>query len=91
MKTRVHIFVSGKVQGVFFRSKTAEKASHLEVTGWVKNLWDGRVEAVFEGKKEAVEEMIDFCRIGPSRSLVKDIEIQQEIYIGEYRDFSITY
>ena len=91
MKIRVHIFISGKVQGVFFRSRTAERAFHLGVIGWVKNLPDGRVEAVFEGEIEVVEEMINFCKIGPPRSSVKDVEIRQETYTGEYKDFAITY
>ena len=91
MKIRVHVFISGKVQGVFFRSRIMERAHTLGVTGWVKNLPDGRVEAVFEGEKDAVEEMVNFCKIGPSRSLVEDIEIQLEVYTGEYKDFAITY
>ncbi len=58
MKIRVHIFVSGKVQGVFFRSSTRDKAKHLGLTGWVRNLEDGRVEAVLEGDKEHIEKMV---------------------------------
>ena len=90
MKIRVHVVISGKVQGVFFRSRTAERALRLGVTGWVKNLPDGRVEAVFEGDNEAVEEMVKFCNIGPPRALVEDVEIQQEVYTGECKDFAIT-
>jgi len=58
-KIRAHILVSGIVQGVFFRANTAEKARELSLLGWVKNLPDGRVEAVFEGEKEKIEEIID--------------------------------
>ena len=91
MKRRVHIFISGRVQGVFFRSRTAVKAYRTGVVGWVKNLPDGRVEAVFEGDKEAVEEIIRFCKIGPPGALVKNMEIRQEAYTGEYKDFTIAY
>ncbi|MFH0896949.1 MAG: acylphosphatase [Candidatus Bathyarchaeota archaeon] len=70
MKIRAHLVVDGRVQGVFFRSRTVEKACKIGVTGWVRNLLDDIVEAVFEGDKEAVEEMINFCRIDPPRALV---------------------
>ena len=60
MNTRVHVLVSGKVQGVFFRSSTKNMAEELGLSGWVRNLADGRVEALFEGKKEVVETMIEW-------------------------------
>ena len=91
MNTRVHIFISGRVQGVFFRSRTTIKANKIGVAGWVKNLPDGRVEAVFEGDKETVEEMISFCKKGPPRTLVKNTEIRQEACTGKYKDFTIAY
>lgn len=89
MKTRSHIIVSGRVQGVFFRSRTEAKARKIGVAGWVRNLRDGRVEAVFEGDREAVEEMVSFCKTGPPGALVEDIEVRWEAYTGEYRDFTI--
>jgi acylphosphatase len=89
MQIRVHIFINGKVQGVFFRSRIVERTDRLGVTGWVKNLLDGRVEAVLEGEKEGVEEMINFCKIGPPRALVKNVEIRQEVYTGEYKNFAL--
>lgn len=58
-KDRAHIFVSGRVQGIFFRSSTQKKARELGLTGWVRNLQDGRVEAVFEGEKDKIEKMIN--------------------------------
>ena len=91
MKTRAHLFVSGRVQGVFFRSRTAEKADDIGVAGWVRNLPDGRAEAVFEGDEAPVEEMVDFCRRGPPGSFVKDVNVQLETYTGEYRDFKIIW
>ncbi len=63
--TRAHVYVSGRVQGVFFRAFVSEKAMELGLTGWVKNIPDGRVEAVFEGEKEKVEQVIVTCREGP--------------------------
>jgi len=91
MKTQVHIFISGRVQGVFLRSRTVSEARKRGVAGWVKNLPDGRVEAVFEGEKEVVEEMVKFCKRGPPRAFVQNVEIQCETYTGEFRDFTITY
>ena len=70
MKALAHAFVSGRVQGVFFRSQTRHIADRYGVNGWVRNLPDGRVEAVFEGEKEAVEALIEFCKRGPSGASV---------------------
>ncbi|MCZ7355402.1 MAG: acylphosphatase [Candidatus Methanoperedens sp.] len=89
MNIRVHVFVSGKVQGVFFRSSTQEKAQGLRLTGWVRNLNDGRVEAVFEGEKEAVEKMVKWVRKGPAYAVVEDIEIVAEEYTGDLKGFSV--
>ena len=60
----MHVFVSGKVQGVFYRDTTKKEADKRGVHGWVRNLRDGRVEAVFEGPREAVDEMVAWCRVG---------------------------
>jgi acylphosphatase len=62
VKVRAHVFVSGRVQGVFFRQTTQLKAQSLGVRGWIKNLFDGRVEAIFEGEENAVKELVDFSR-----------------------------
>ena len=75
---RAHLFIKGKVQGVFFRANTVEKAKETGVNGWVKNLPDGRVEAVFEGSSEEVQEMIDWCTEGPEAASVESIDIQWE-------------
>ena len=91
MKTRMHIFVSGKVQGVFFRSSTEEKAQEIGVTGWVRNLADGRVEAVFEGDQEKVKEMVHWCTKGPQYAEVDNVEIIPENYKGEFPGFTIRY
>jgi len=91
MKVRVHIFVSGRVQGVFFRSETRYEANRRNVAGWVRNTHDGRVEAVFEGEKEDVEKVIDFCRRGPPGARVAKVDVHWEDYTGEFRDFKIRY
>ena len=91
MKLRAHIFISGRVQGVFFRSKTAVNARRIGVAGWIKNLPDGRVEAIFEGDKEAVEKLINFCKTGPSRAFVETIDIRLGAYSGDYKGFAIVH
>jgi acylphosphatase len=74
----VHVFVSGLVQGVFYRSWTEETAKGLGLKGWVRNLPDGRVEAVFEGNKSKVEKMIALCRKGPLHARVESVDVRRE-------------
>lgn len=88
---RAHIFVSGLVQGVFFRSNTAKKAKELRLTGWVTNLPDGRVEATFEGEKEKIEKILEWAKRGPEWARVDKIEIEWEEYRGQFEDFEIKY
>ncbi|MBT8171911.1 acylphosphatase [Candidatus Bathyarchaeota archaeon] len=93
MKTlniRAHIIVNGRVQGVFFRMETYSKAKKENVSGWVRNRYDGRVEAIFEGKKENVEKMIKFCRIGPKGAFVDNIDVKWKEYSGTFLDFTIS-
>ena len=90
-KARARVIVGGKVQGVFFRYSTQEMANRLRVFGWVKNRWDGKVEAVFEGERDRVEEMIKWCHKGPPGSHVQGVDIHWEDYLGEFDQFSITY
>jgi acylphosphatase len=89
MKTRAHVFVSGRVQGVFFRQKTKQQAESFGVTGWVRNLPDGRVEAVFEGEEEAVKALVEYCHHGPSYARVTNIDASWEDYRGEFSDFKM--
>ncbi|MEM3606385.1 MAG: acylphosphatase [Candidatus Bathyarchaeia archaeon] len=91
MKVRAHVFVSGLVQGVFFRWETRKNALKNNVKGWVRNLRDGRVEAVFEGEKEDIEKMIKFCEKGPPGAKVEKVEVKWEDYKGEYESFEIIY
>ena len=75
---RAHVFISGQVQGVGYRLSTVSEARRWGVNGWVRNLSDGRVEAVFEGNKSGVEEMINWCHKGPSAAVVKDVAVEYE-------------
>jgi len=90
-KVRARVIVEGRVQGVFFRHHTQETALGLGLNGWVKNRRDGRVEAVFEGDKEKVEQMIQWCNRGPSEARVTRVNATWEDYTGEFEDFSIRY
>ncbi|MFB6136277.1 MAG: acylphosphatase [Halobacteriaceae archaeon] len=74
-RTRAHVFVSGNVQGVFYRANTRDAAAEFGVDGWVRNLDDGRVEAVFEGEADAVESMVEWCHEGSPAADVEDVEV----------------
>ncbi len=89
MRTRAHLIISGRVQGVFYRSTTAQEARLQGVTGWIRNLPDGRVEAVFEGESEAVEFLTAFCWRGSKGSKVTDIRIEWQSYAGEFTAFDV--
>lgn len=91
VKVRAHIFVAGRVQGVFFRSEVSYEAKKCDVTGWVRNLSDGSVEAVFEGEEKNVKELVEFCKQGPRGARVTDVDVTWENYTGEFRDFEIRY
>ena len=73
---RARVVVSGSVQGVFFRTKTRDRARSLGVAGWIRNVPDGTVEAVFEGDDERVGSMVEWCRRGPSGASVEDVEVE---------------
>lgn len=83
MRSRVHVYISGRVQGVFFRDSTREKAREVGVNGWVRNMRDGRVEAVFEGDESKVDEMIQWCHEGPGSARVDQVELSKEEPKGE--------
>lgn len=88
---RVHVYISGRVQGVFFRAETQRAANGFNLTGWVRNISDGRVEALFEGKDDNVNKMLDWCHIGPPAARVKEVIVAEEPYSGEFRDFIVKY
>ena len=87
--TRVHIFISGKVQGVYYRQNTAQKAQELGIVGWVRNLSDGRVESVMEGLDINIDKMLSWCKSGPKDAVVTDIKIMNEKYKKEFFTFDI--
>ncbi len=86
---RKHAFFTGKVQGVFFRANTRDKARKENVKGWVKNLRDGRVEAVFEGAEEDVNEVIEWCKYDQPHAIVDDVEVIDEEPTGEFDEFFV--
>jgi acylphosphatase len=88
---RRRVVISGRVQGVAFRHYTRITAEEAGVNGWVKNLPDGRVEAVFEGSREQVDDVISWCRQGPPASKVDHVEIIEEQPKGERQGFTITF
>jgi acylphosphatase len=91
MMVRAHVYVSGRVQGVFFRAQTRNNAIRRNITGWVRNLADGRVEAVFEGEKSQVDQIIEFCKRGPTGAHVQRLDVTWEDYTGEFSEFTFAY
>ncbi len=90
-KKRVHVWIEGRVQGVFFRAFTRDTAIAEGVTGWVRNMPDGRVEAVFEGDTDRVDRMVKWCFEGSPYSRVDHVEVREETYHGEFDQFAIHY
>jgi len=90
-KQCVHLFVRGKVQGVFFRQALKVMAIKNNVTGWVRNLDDGRVEALLEGDIDAINAVIEWAHGGPANSRVDDVEIKNEVFKDEFTDFEVLY
>ncbi len=84
-----HVFVSGKVQGVYFRATTQKTARELGVDGWVRNLPDGRVEAAFEGDEEALDAMIEYCHEGPQAARVEDVDVEDAPGMGPFDGFEV--
>ena len=88
-RTRARVRISGRVQGVFFRDSTREKAQELGLLGYVKNTPDGDVEAVFEGPKEGVEEMVRWCGQGPPQASVENVDVDHEPAQGDLTGFEV--
>jgi acylphosphatase len=91
MKTRVHVLISGLVQGVWFRASTRDKAEQLGIKGWVKNTYDGNVEAVFEGEKIIMKEMLAWCHDGPKLANVTGVKVDYEQPTEDFEGFNIIY
>jgi acylphosphatase len=87
---RVNIIVTGKVQGVFFRASALEKAQSLNLRGWVRNLPDSSVEVLAEGSRYALEDLVEWCRMGPPEATVQDVIVRYGKYLDEFRTFMIV-
>ncbi len=88
---RAHVWITGRVHGVFFRAYTRDAAQRFGIVGWVRNLRDGRVEAMLEGDEESIRQMIQWCYKGSPLSRVDDVDVVEEPYTGEFNSFVITY
>ena len=88
---RVHLFVTGRVQGVCFRYATQMQAKNLGLAGWVKNLYDRRVEIVAEGDEDSIESLIKWAEQGPSGASVKNLNVITEEYLNEFERFTIEF
>ena len=90
-KQRIRLFVTGKVQGVFFRQTLKVMAKKNDVFGWVKNLEDGRVEAVLEGDEDKVSRLVEWAHGGPANARVDDVNIHNEKFASEFSTFDVLY
>ena len=90
-RIEAHLFISGLVQGVFFRSETKRKADEIGVFGWVKNSPDGRVEAILEGEREKVEKLVEWIKKGPTGSRVDSVELEFRKAKNQFQEFEIRY
>ena len=88
-RVRAHVFVAGLVQGVYFRDSTRRAASSYNVTGWVRNLPDGRVEAMLEGEEQGVRRMVAWCHEGPPGAVVEDVAVAWGEYSGQFGTFAV--
>ncbi len=87
---QVHLFVRGRVQGVYFRASAQREARRLGLTGWVKNRVDGAVEVLAEGEEEEIKELIGWANRGPGAARVDNVDVRWRSYTGDYPDFRIT-
>ncbi len=90
-KRRVHVFISGRVQGVCFRAYARDAAKRTGVYGWVRNMRDGRVETVFEGDEENVRNMLEWCNEGGPIGRVDSVEVREEVFTDEFTSFNIVH
>jgi acylphosphatase len=88
-KIRVHVNIYGKVQGVYYRQTAFQKAVELGLKGWVRNLENGNVEAVFEGDEPIVEKMLEWCKEGPVMARVTGMDITRQPCLDSFEDFRI--
>ncbi len=88
---RAHLIIEGRVQGVWFRDSTREEATRLNLTGWVKNRFDGSVELIAEGPREKVEKLVEWCHHGPPAARVSRVHEIREDFTGEFDSFRIMF
>ena len=88
---RVRLFVTGRVQGVFFRQSLKAKAIQNNIFGWVKNLQDGRVECILEGNEENIRILVNWTHTGPANSIVENVEVHNETFDNEFIKFDVLY
>ena len=91
MNARIHLIVSGTVQGVFYRANAKKVASGLGLKGWIRNLQDGNVEVLAEGRKPALDRLIEFCRKGPEGASIDNIEIEWDKFRNEFGSFEVRF
>lgn len=90
-EVRAHLIISGLVQGVFYRASARSVAGKLGLKGWVRNRYDGTVEAVAEGTRDNVQKFIDWCHQGPPGARVTHVQVEWSDATGEFKDFSVRY
>ncbi len=86
---RMHMVVKGIVQGVYYRYNTAKKANEYELTGWVRNVFDGNVEILCEGREENIGRLVEWCNVGPRGAYVEKVHTEWGVYTGEFSAFEI--
>jgi acylphosphatase len=89
-KKRLAVRITGRVQGVFFRASAEAEAKRLALTGWVRNRADGSVDLVAEGSKTSLDDLIAWCRHGPRRAEVEDVQVEWAPFTGEFTNFRTT-
>jgi len=88
---RVRLFVTGRVQGVFFRQSLKAKSIQNDVFGWVKNLQDGRVECLLEGNAKNISVLVKWANNGPANAIVENVEVHNEKFDNEFTKFDVLY
>ena len=88
-KSRVRLKIQGRVQGVFFRASTMDKAREFGLTGWVRNNPDGSVEVVAEGLREELDKLVAWSHTGPRHAVVNKVEIEWERFLDEFSGFTV--
>ena len=91
MKSNIHVIIYGRVQGVWFRASTKQKAEQLGINGWVRNTVDGNVEAIFEGEENSVNEMLNWCHHGPPMAEVEKVEVKNQNSTNGFNCFTIKH